>query len=106
LTLIFQDQKIAACGSSYRVNGGWILRSNANSVGAAEGCDLLTLIFQDQKIAACGSSYRGEWRMRILRSNANSVGAAEGCDLLTLIFQDQKIAACGSLQGDRVTTSS
>jgi hypothetical protein len=28
------------------------------SVGAAEGCDLLMLLLKDQKIAAFGSSYR------------------------------------------------
>ncbi|WP_191636115.1 hypothetical protein [Pseudomonas fluorescens] len=72
-----QDQKIAACGSSYGrlcVFG----RSMPNTVitgivqiflpptvgvGAGAACDLLAVLQiaqnQDQKIAACGSSYEG-----------------------------------------------
>ncbi|WP_165824734.1 hypothetical protein [Pseudomonas sp. B1(2018)] len=62
-----EDQKIAACGSSYidRVHRQYRGRTKIPA-GAAAGCDLLILIFdnieraedQDQKIAACGSSYR------------------------------------------------
>ncbi|WP_224788321.1 hypothetical protein, partial [Pseudomonas fluorescens] len=58
-----QDQKIAACGSSYGTE------SSAAFVGAGGACDLLTVSEtaqkQDQKIAACGSSY-GVWFFALL----------------------------------------
>ncbi|VVO10670.1 hypothetical protein PS718_03405 [Pseudomonas fluorescens] len=89
LTLLFQDQEIAAFRSSYR-------GERISNVGAAEGCDLLTLLFQDQEIAAFRSCYRGE--------HISNVGAAEGCDLLTLLFQDQEIAAFrSSCRGERIS---
>ena len=62
--VIFNDQQLAACGSSYGMH-----KCRGGCVGL-----LKVVIFNGQQLAACGSSY-GMHKCR-----GGCVGAAEGCD--------------------------